>query len=453
METMKLLKNRLTARPISENDDRGERSPSRRKMTALGFFVDSFRKGNSSRRQSSAVIEDEIKLLNQSSFAHSDHTEPTDALTVASESLSVASEEITNALNKTFAIFRNPSSALSSNPSQSVVEEEEENDLETMLSSHSSYDRMAELETASNLSDPKNHKLRSRSHNTALKGSQAEQLTVNNNALDADLKDVCASASSLDTNSVSDTASFDPEQYLLDLEAKKSGFETVATLGEDFDTENGEEGIVEQDDKLDEEVVEVEVELQASATTGSDVKPIDGKVHSPLHSVCGGDSLSSGSAGWENGSTHTGDASLLDVALRQENGANEDGDNVSTANLDDVSIEGGDGSVEGPTSPHSRTSSVLLDEYNEMEGITALADIFMSLVSCNFTDVAANVFIDDDDYSLDEEDSPILSGAFPNLGMGQESSSTTRRRSVSERVATPTFRTSADVWSMFNNCS
>ena len=65
--------------------------------------------------------------------------------------------------------------------------------------------------------------------------------------------------------------------------------------------------------------------------------------------------------------------------------------------------------MEGPSSPHSHSSSAILEEYDEIDGLAAFAGIFVNLVSCNFTDLASNILIDDeDDYQL-----PIWAGTVP----------------------------------------
>ena len=438
---MKLLKYRRSASMNEAEDER------KSKKSGFGLFVESFRKANASRQ---VVYEDEMRLLHKGSFVQSTTTDPTDALTVMSENtVSVASEEISNALNNTFAIFHDQHSNNhkrgENDTRQDKAVDGQFTNHKAMLLQSASLDRMAEMETASNFSDAKNRKLLSQSLNrkVASKKLQSETMQTDDTEGTEDEEE-----STMGDVASSVVSCFDPEQYLMELESKTSSMKTpVPSLGDDFE-DNNEVGEGEVKESASGELVEVEVELQGTANVKASkvTKPVldDDDAQTPLRSVSG--STTSDSADeWQS------QASLLDVALEPEGKVHENDDGTlldglddSEEQFDDNSTLGDGGSLEGPATPHSQNSSVLLEDFNEMDGLHAVADIFVNLVSCNVAELSARMVVDEeDDYSVEEEDLPDFLNGCPN-------ELAAARRAIANRVPTPTRPSTADFWSMFN---
>ena len=431
-------------------------------------------------------------LLKKGSYSQSVRTEPTDAMTYLSETMSVASEEISTALNKTFAIINPPSFGQPGHevhftgefPANNSMDDEvghfTNSSSSSMLSHQSSIDRLAAIETATNFSDPKNVQLRTQSlkiveiHGDSTP-SMEEQAPTEVSAFQSEV-------------------TFDPDKYLMEAEAKqKARSDPPAELcqidslvereGVEVEAaEVGMEGAVEQaavdmfttrintintlaggrtpspnetyisDASSDEE--EGGEEVVAGAKAGENEK----EVPSPLHSVTSSGSTTS--SDWGKVSFGTREASLLDAVFDPE----EDGEAGDDGTFDGTDCDGstidldgslnGDGTAEGPSSPHSHSSSIILEEYDEIDGLAAFAGIFVNLMSCNFTDLASNILIDDeDDYSVTEEEE--------NQAEVDNSNSATNinttlpnRKPVSEHVPTPSAPSmTASLWSFFGGSS
>ena len=508
---MKLLKSRGNSRGSVDPEAAmygapADSTPSRPRR---GIF-DSFRKSssnnnnNSSNNSSSSgnsnntksLDEDETMLLKKGSYSHSERTEPTDAMTFMSETLSVASEEISTALNKTFAIINPPSFSQPSGQEmqfvggfQSPREDEGHFTNVTTINSRqmlnqASLDRLAAIETATNFSDPKNVQLRTQSLKIVeFHSSEPPSCDIEDHAQ--------TEISAIDFSGQSEVT-FDPDKYLMEAEARQNRMSDLPIE------------LMQEDSKEEKEEVEVDMvagvwaegevkesgggEIQSLMSVtrhvfkgartparnedyisdaSSDDEEEDGAEEikevenlaaapSPVHSVSS--SGSSTSSDWGKTSFGTREASLLDAVFNPDEEA-EDADNETVEDTDDdgstVDLEGddelgstdGDGTVEGPSSPQSQGSSVILDEYDEIDGLAAFAGIFVNLVSCNFADLASNVLIDDEDeYSVaDDENQAAVSNTNHPLP---------DRKPVADRVPTPPAPPpTTSFWSFFGGCS
>lgn len=523
---MKLRKSRTATRASAEPEGSNfgnalttDYAVRKSRTTSFGLF-DTFRKSNNNNNNKS-VDDDEMRLLKKGSYAQSERTEPTDALTAMSETMSVASEEINTALNRTFAIFRNPSN---NQPGQEILfvddfptgehengngnEEEEEGHFANVHNkSHlnkESLSRLAALETASHFSDPKNKRLRKNSLKII------EMRTEPPRIIDGDVAITDFEAiSAIDAPSGSEVT-FDPDKYLLEAESR---YKDPAPMLADEYGEEGEEvetslDKVEVGEEEGEGEVQKNAKVKENAFTNEDVRDkltsalsvgaripspnqeyisdasSDGedekttksfrekRVTSPLHSP--GSSSSSASSDWGKESTETREVSLLDVIFdkKEENqhddddddddndgaGEDSDDDDGSSSDFDDEEIgtdDEGAGTVEGPASPNSRGSSIILEEYEELDAIAALSGMFMNLVSCNIDDLASSIVIgdDDDDYSLNEGEDPAADTS--NTGANAQRSATGGWSSIFDHFQTPHIAPpNNSLWSVFgSNCS
>lgn len=470
---MKLLKSRTASRATPDPDgftygsQNENSSTSRKKASTFGIF-DNFRKASSSR----GLDDEATTLRKKGSYTHSERTDPTDALTIMSENLSVASEEISTALNRTFAIFHTPSMNTAEQERNHNSTEEGHFSNQKPLLNQASLDRLAAIETATNFSDPKNVNLRTQSlkiveFHSDSRGYIAEEQTL------TDYDDATGIAHS--------EVTFDPDKYLLEIEEKEESLIHPSVIV-------GNER--EKEEKCtEEEMVEVGLEEGANLediwnegktlSSGRTPSPNEGyisetsseeedddddddasktaqsKVTSPLNSV--GGSSTSGSSDWDKGSTGTREISLLDAVFDQESDNEATDDGIMDYNTDGSTVDlgedfagtlEGDGTLEGPSSPVSQSSSVLMEEYDEIDGLAAIAGAFVNLVSCNFTELANDILMDDeDDYSADGENEPNASNQ-QNMQSGNPT-----RKPISERAPTPPAPKLSSFWSMFGGCS
>lgn len=484
---MKLLKNRNGSRAAVEPEGRhlGNAPAENRKSrsTSFGLF-DTFRKA------SKTIDEDETCLIKKDSYTHSERTEPTDAMTVTSETVSVASEEICTALNRTFAIFRTPSMSQTQQEARflrDLPSGDDEGQFTNVapnskpLLNQESLDRLAALETATHFSDPKNRQLRTESIKIV------EMLADPSRSMDGD-----AAMSEFEVISAVDApsrseATFDPDNYLFEAEArfKESNDPLPPMLGDEdrVEEETSLEEVEVNDEKMQakSEIKDGQMQYENASTLSMGVRtlspnteyisePSDGEdeekavkqeeADSPPHSPAASSSTSE-SVDWEKGSTGT--RSLFDAILNKDHEV-EDGSFVDVSDDDGSSLDftddelgtddEGAGTVEGPATPHSQGSSIVLEDYPELDAIAAFSSAFMNLVSCNFADIASSIVIDDeDDFSMGDGE---IQPATANIATTAQTQ-TNRLNSVKERVLTPpaTATDMSSFWSFFgtSGCS
>eukprot|EP00977_Amphora_coffeiformis_P020946 scaffold8649_cov185-Amphora_coffeaeformis.AAC.17 len=507
---MKLRKGRTATRASADpvgghlgNTSTPEFTTRKNRTTTFGLF-DTFRKSNNSNKP---VDEDETRLLKKGSYAMSERTEPTDALTAMSDTMSVASEEISTALNKTFAVFHTTSFTQSGQEIQFVdgfpLEEEDEGHFANVhkkaLLNQESLNRLAVLETASQFSDPKNKQLRKDSLKIVEMRTEPPRI-IDGDVAVTDFETISA----IDAPSGSEVT-FDPYKYLIEAESRYK--DPAPMLGEDYREEVAEreeaETSLEEVEMGEEERVEavqkkaemkekgltnesVQEELASALSVGartqsrneeyiSDASSYDEEEEvetvfkqdgttSPLHSP--GGSSSTASSDWGKESTQTREVSLFDAIFNKQKDDQDNDDGTGEDSDDDGSSldfdaeefatddEGG-GTVEGPSSPNSRGSSIILEEYEELDAIAALSGMFMNLVSCNIDGLAASIVVDyDDDYSLIEgENQPATGNTAVNTQL-QPNTQTTGLKSVADRVPTPPVAPTSSFWSFLGaGCS
>jgi hypothetical protein len=130
----------------------------------------------------------------------------------------------------------------------------------------------------------------------------------------------------------------------------------------------------------------------------------------------------------------------------EQDAGHTDSDDCSTVDFGDGvhSVEDG-GTIEGPDSPLSFGSSVVLDEYEELDALAALTGLFVNIVTCNVNDLAA-IGDEEDDYSVVEIDHP-----FPAVGV-EVPTQRPAMKSVANRVPTPPAAKPTSFWGMVFSC-
>lgn len=478
---MKLRKTRTTARQTpaydGENGTPTDAFASRKnRSTSFGLF-DTFRKSSAARVV--AVDEDELRLLKKGSYTHSEKTEPTEALTVPSETMSVASEEINSALNKTFAVFQSSSDNQAGQEIPFVngfltLQREDEGqftNLHQQTLNQATLDRLAAIETATHFSDPKNIQLRTTSLKiTEIHADTRQKYDDENIIQKLEMEGPEDENEAQDVESQqSDDGTYDPDKYLLENDDQPR--DPPVTFPNDFvhgatrelrdeivPTLSGGRTPSPNEEYFSDSSSEADEEPQVIAAVGKESEAV---TLSPLRSPTGSTSSTS-TSDWEKGSTgnNSREVSLLDAAFEQEEREPEDADEEtlddtdggSTVDLDDEDVcsVDGDAAGDGPASPVSQGSSAILEEFEELDALAAFSGIFTNLMACNFSDLSANILVDDeDDYSLIEGDNPTMA---TNGATVEPAKRTAGLKSVADRMPTPPAPRPTSFWSMFG-CS
>jgi hypothetical protein len=418
------------------------------------------------------VDEDETRLLKKGSYAYSEKTEPTAAMTAISESMSSVSSEI---IGKAFAIFQTPSENTEihfTHNFEDMLEFEKTSSPGGGASNNTKLSRTSLdiLEAVQLQKEFSNMQFRTQSMKVVEYNAEPPLETIED---DMQLEPVEPDGLQLRTDSLkvveyhSEPPSFDEnflDRYLIESRHDQPSAPT-ADVWRSVDPPGGRDDLGSM--MSGHRIVTANEYISASSSSEEEGDEVDddsgteadkeerSTLLPPLHSP--GSSSTSESV-WEKGSSgnQSRERSLLDVINtepeermvdEEQDAGHTDSDDCSTVDFGDGihSVEDGGGTIEGPDSPLSFGSSVELDEYEELDALAALTGLLVNIVNCNLNDLAA-IGDEEDDYSVVEIDH-----AFPDVGV-EVQTQLPAMKSVADRVPTPPAAKPTSFWGMVFSC-